>query len=83
MCVELILQLQLLIKRRSLLCNGSFGTQRPMILFSSTVILFLHQFGYHFLIPQLDSGHGGQTKDVDGDEGDGQDEGSPVRDAIS
>ncbi|KAJ7931541.1 peptidase C14, caspase domain-containing protein [Mycena leptocephala] len=24
------------------------------------------------------SGHGGQTKDVDGDEGDGQDEGSPV-----
>jgi hypothetical protein len=54
-----------------------------MILFSSTVILFPHRFGYQFLIPQLDSGHGGQTKDVDGDEGDGQDEGSPVRDAIS
>lgn len=30
----------------------------------------------HVLICCKDSGHGGQTKDLDGDEGDGYDEGS-------
>ena len=29
-----------------------------------------------YLLPCLDSGHGGQTKDTDGDEADGYDEGS-------
>ena len=32
----------------------------------------------HRLSFQLDSGHGGQTKDRDGDEADGQDEGSLI-----
>lgn len=48
---------------------------RPTTPCSSIVrdqLLFLIFFTHH----QVDSGHGGQTKDTDGDEGDGYDEGT-------
>ena len=39
---------------------------------------FSHKFYKLYIISPLDSGHGGQTKDLDGDEADGYDEGKYV-----
>jgi len=47
----------------------------PTILYSSTVSVVLTSWYIPTLNFSLDSGHGGQAKDTDGDEGDGFDEG--------
>lgn len=44
-------------------------------LFFHCVPFSLSHFGLHHNLNSTDSGHGGQTKDLDGDEGDGFDEG--------
>jgi hypothetical protein len=70
---ETILMIYLRLRR----CNGLSVVPTPMIRCSSTVsILLIHKTLFsHYSISILDSGHGGQTKDTDGDEGDGFDEG--------
>lgn len=48
-------------------------------LFFHCKVGFMYDIYIIFLISFLsDSGHGGQTKDVDGDEADGYDEGCPI-----
>lgn len=56
-------------------CNGSLATPSQMIPFSSTVCLFEAFTRVSLISSLIDSGHGGQTKDLDGDEADGHDEG--------
>ena len=58
-------------------CNGLCVVLRPMMLYFSIVSQFMCElkYIYIFFVLALDSGHGGQTKDLDGDEADGFDEG--------
>lgn len=53
-------------------CSGLSGTRSPTTLSSSTSES-CHSKSYRRLLTHS-SGHGGQTKDVDGDEDDGNDE---------
>ena len=64
-----------LILFRSTECNGWLGTQLPMTPYSFTVSIFCRVWE-PILTEGVDSGHGGQTKDLDGDEADGFDEGT-------
>ena len=62
---------------RLMRCNGSCGVRSRMTRFSSIVRrhLAVAALGIDKLNCGTDSGHGGQTKDQDGDEADGYDEG--------
>ena len=56
-------------------CVGSFVVRNRMIHYFCIVCVFFFFFLFLKYWYYLDSGHGGQTRDLDGDEADGWDEG--------